>query len=126
MKFTKPNQILLITALLIVPVTVAYLADNYFRNSSKDVISQNIEEKEIGAVAGMSDDKVEDITDKFPLMPGSEIISVDTSNENTYITLESSKSEQEIKDFYKNQTDTNNNKLEISISGNIIKITLKD
>ena len=110
MKFIKPNKILLITALLIVPLALAYLSDSFFKNSSKEVLNQIAETS--GSVAGASD---------ISIMPGAEIISIDTSNGKTSVTLESNKTEQEIKDYYKNYLFEN-----IKINGNIIQITLKN
>ncbi len=110
MKFIKPNKILLITALLTVPLALAYLSDSFFKNSSKEVLSQMAETS--GTVAGISN---------ILIMPNAEIISVDTSNEYTSVTLESDKTEQEIKEFYKDYSPEN-----IKISGNIIQITIKN
>ncbi|PIR42892.1 hypothetical protein CO058_00885 [candidate division WWE3 bacterium CG_4_9_14_0_2_um_filter_35_11] len=122
-KDMNPNKYLLITALLIIPFTLAYLSASFFENSSEKVYEQI--SKSEGLVAGASDTAVKNLTDQFPIMPGAEIVSVDTSNGNTFITLESDKSEDEIKKFYDQSSFQKNEKVEIDITENIIKVTIK-
>lgn len=121
-KIIKPNKYLLITALLLTPLALAYLSNSFFKDSSKEVYSQ-IEKKE-GSVAGVSTTSIRNISDRFPIIPGAEIVSIDTSNENTYVTLESNKTQEEIKKFYSESKI--NEDTEINIKGSIIKVILKN
>lgn len=122
MKIVKPNKYLFITAILFAPLSFAYLSHSFFENSSSQIYSKiSVEE---GTVAGASNTSIKNITDRFPIIPGAEIVSVDTSNENTFVTLEADKTEEEIKKFYSENKIQND--VEVSISGNIIKVTLKD
>ena len=133
MKFSKPNKYLVLTALLITPLALAYYSHDFFKNSSEKVKSQIA--SEIGQVAGTSDVSVKNLTDDIPIIPDSEIVSVNTSNKKISVTLESLKSEDEIKSYYddyffinqwneinKSLYEKDGKILSINISGTIIQI----
>lgn len=120
----EQNKNILLALLLIASVSLGFLANVFFENSSKNVYIQ-LNEKE-GQVAGISKTKVENLTDRFKIIPGANIVSIDTTNDTTFITLESDKPENEIKKFYDENMQQQKESVEVIVTGSIIKITLKN
>lgn len=93
---------------------------------------------ETGKVAGIEDNKIVDLTKEIPIMPDAEIVSVDTSYTSAAITTQIDVPHEQIQTYYDDhmllndwvQTGTNiyqkdNKQLEIEITEDIVKLTLK-
>jgi len=125
---------IIISALLILPIIGAILAIKTFQTSSEQI--QTALANEVGKVAAAENINVNDLTKEFPIFPSAEIASIDTTNQNVSLTLESSKPLSEIQTFYNDyflvngwqlidgKYTKNNKKLKVEISENIIKLTL--
>ena len=125
---------IILSAILILPIIGTILAIETFQTSSKQV--QTALANEIGKVAAAKTVKVVDVTKEFPIIPSAEISSVTSSNNRISLTLESTKSIEEIETFYIDYFFMNgwelvdgkykkeNKSLTVEISENIIKLTL--
>jgi len=92
------NTKTIVSLLLIIPILGGFFAVQYYNNSYKKVEIE-LSEKQ-GEIAGAKKKNVTDITELIPMMPETEISSVDTSNNEIHITLISKDEEKEVKTFY--------------------------
>lgn len=118
-------------------ISLSVFALYFFKLSAKKVFSSLINTQTEGKVAG-TQIEYKDITNRIPIIPNAKITSLDTSNENISVTLESSKSHKEIVKYYedymyihnwklteKNTYQKDDRKIKIDVLENIILINLK-
>ena len=133
----KSHSKYLIAAILIVPVFMAFYAYLFFETTPT---KKNLASAQDNQVAGASDTlNIEEISKIIPIMPGTEISSLTTSNQDITLILESKDAESQVKTFYEDfffknnwqQIDRNNYQkglkaIEMEISENIIKVQIKN
>lgn len=121
-------------SLLIFPLLLAFLSFAFFKNSSKKSLEELPLQEQIGRVAGA---EVKDLTGELPLLPNSEVVSVDSSNDQLSVTLETTQTQDAIRSFYddylyinnwenieENKYERNQKVLTVDIWENIIKLHL--
>lgn len=122
---------------LVLPLAIAVYATIYFENESTKQIEKI--SQQIGTVAG-TEDKEEVIslsTDQLPIIPNSNIVSLDRQNNSINLTLEINRPDEEIKNFYDDYFFQNNwinteetkytkddQQMEINIQDGVIKILI--
>lgn len=129
------RKAVMLPILIILSVQGVMGAILYF-NKESDEISTYLT-SETGKVAGASDTEIIDLSQEIPMMPNSEIASVDTSQKSISVTLESSLPQEEIESYYddfmllndwiqigENRYKKGNRELSIEITGNLVKVSL--
>lgn len=104
--FKNKKDYIVYGSLLVVPIFMAIISAFYF-NKSYNTVSNQIASS-IGTVAGTQTNQPLEISKEIPIIPNSEISSIDTFNETTSITLTSNQSIQQIQSFYDDYLFLNN------------------
>ena len=122
--------------MLIVPFILAFAAYTFFHRQTNSINSLLTQKS--GAVAGItSEKKTKDLTNEVPIIPGSEISNIDTSNNEVDITLTTEQPKEEIDSYYEdyfyvngwqqtgnNQYSKDNKTITYSYADKIIKLNL--
>ncbi len=106
----------------------------YFKIKSNEIVRNNTTNQN-GDVAGTQTINNEQLPNDLPIMPNTEILSIDKSNKDTYILLASQDTDRNIRDYYDehfiqngwkksgNTYTLKKQKVTIDINNSIIKIT---
>lgn len=111
-----------------------FISTAYFKIKSNEIVKDNTTNQN-GDVAGTQTINNEQLPNDLPIMPNTEILSIDKSNKDTYILLESQDIDRSIRDYYDqhfiqngwkksgNTYTLKKQKVTIDINNSIIKIT---
>ncbi len=127
--------VILIITLLLTPALLGVYSYIFF-NTSQDW--KDLTLRKDAEVAGIADSaQIENLTKEIPLLPGSEIYSFTTSNNDINVIIEFSHKEEEVKSFYddhffkqnwqqidKDIYQRNGKIVKLNISGNLIYISI--
>lgn len=122
---------------LVMPLAIALYATIYFENESTKQLEKI--SQQIGTVAGTEDKSnvLELSTEQLPIIPNSNIVSLDRQNDSINLTLEINRPDKEIQNFYDDYLFQNNwitiddikyskedQLMEINIQDGVIKILI--
>ncbi|OGC51539.1 hypothetical protein A2982_02945 [candidate division WWE3 bacterium RIFCSPLOWO2_01_FULL_39_13] len=93
-------RLAILSALIILPLLTGAGAYYYFGKTGAKINQDLLTQAESGEVAGSKIKNVKDLTQIAPIMPDAQISSIDTSGNRVNLTLESDKTDSEIKDYY--------------------------
>lgn len=129
------NNYVSLTKILTIPIFLAFSAYFYFQNSLYHISPSLVES---GKVAGERDERISNLSEIFPIIPGSVLISYDESDNTKSLTLEVRDGESQVNKFYKDYLTTQgweqinrkayqkeNMKMKVEVEGNIILLNLQ-
>ncbi len=137
---TKTNRrkiFVIYSLLLVLPVLAGIVSMKYFTENSRE-ISYDLRNTQ-GKVAGSFDENTKDLTKELPLLPSSEIYSLDTTNNSINMTLTTRIPEDQVHSFYQDFFFVNgweqkedgtykkdNKTIKVEISAEIVKINITE